>query len=101
MTIKPLADRVLITPAPAEEVTIGGIIIPDSSFFGRCRQYQHSICQRFNVHCFVIFLFVTIFHHYATAVAHSYFYQIYAKVLSGVISDKMADLRGLPFCYFI
>ena len=31
MTIKPLADRVLITPAPAEEVTIGGIIIPDSA----------------------------------------------------------------------
>ena len=31
MNIKPLADRVLITPAPAEEVTIGGIIIPDSA----------------------------------------------------------------------
>ena len=28
MTIKPLADRVLILPAPAEEKTIGGIIIP-------------------------------------------------------------------------
>ncbi len=31
MNIKPLADRVLITPAPAEEKTIGGIIIPDSA----------------------------------------------------------------------
>ena len=31
MTIKPLADRVLIKPAPAEEKTIGGIIIPDSA----------------------------------------------------------------------
>lgn len=28
---KPLADRVLIKPAPAEEKTIGGIIIPDSA----------------------------------------------------------------------
>ena len=31
MTIKPLADRVLVKPAPAEEKTIGGIIIPDSA----------------------------------------------------------------------
>lgn len=31
MTIKPLADRVLIEPAPAETKTIGGIIIPDSA----------------------------------------------------------------------
>ena len=31
MNIKPLADRVLIKPAPAEEKTIGGIIIPDSA----------------------------------------------------------------------
>ena len=31
MKIKPLADRVLIEPAAAEEVTIGGIIIPDSA----------------------------------------------------------------------
>lgn len=31
MNIKPLADRVLILPAPAEEKTIGGIIIPDSA----------------------------------------------------------------------
>ena len=30
MNIKPLADRVLITPAPAEE-KIGGIIIPDTA----------------------------------------------------------------------
>lgn len=31
MNIKPLADRVLVKPAPAEEKTIGGIIIPDSA----------------------------------------------------------------------
>jgi len=31
MNIKPLADRVLIKPAAAEEKTIGGIIIPDSA----------------------------------------------------------------------
>ena len=31
MNIKPLADRVLILPAPAEEKTIGGIIIPDTA----------------------------------------------------------------------
>ncbi|MCK9179862.1 MAG: co-chaperone GroES [Bacteroides sp.] len=31
MKIKPLADRVLILPAPAEEKTVGGIIIPDTA----------------------------------------------------------------------
>ena len=31
MEIKPLADRVLIKPAPAETKTIGGIIIPDTA----------------------------------------------------------------------
>lgn len=31
MTIKPLADRVLIKPTPAEEKTVGGIIIPDTA----------------------------------------------------------------------
>lgn len=31
MNIKPLADRVLIIPAPAEEKTVGGIIIPDTA----------------------------------------------------------------------
>ncbi|MDY6296991.1 MAG: co-chaperone GroES [Alloprevotella sp.] len=31
MNIKPLADRVLIKPAPAEEKTMGGIIIPDTA----------------------------------------------------------------------
>lgn len=31
MSIKPLADRVLVKPAPAEEKTVGGIIIPDSA----------------------------------------------------------------------
>ena len=30
MNIKPLADRVLIVPAPAEE-KVGGIIIPDTA----------------------------------------------------------------------
>lgn len=31
VNIKPLADRVLIEPAAAEEKTIGGIIIPDTA----------------------------------------------------------------------
>ena len=31
MNIKPLADRVLIQPTAAEEVTMSGIIIPDSA----------------------------------------------------------------------
>ena len=31
MNIKPLADRVLVKPAPAETKTIGGIIIPDTA----------------------------------------------------------------------
>lgn len=31
MTIKPLADRVLIRPAAAEEKTASGFILPDSS----------------------------------------------------------------------
>ena len=31
MNIKPLADRVLIKAAPAEEKTAGGIIIPDTA----------------------------------------------------------------------
>lgn len=31
MNIKPLADRVLIEPAAAEEKTVSGIIIPDSA----------------------------------------------------------------------
>lgn len=31
MNIKPLADRVVIEPSVAEEVTMAGIIIPDSA----------------------------------------------------------------------
>ena len=31
MNVKPLADRVLIQPTAAEEVTMAGIIIPDSA----------------------------------------------------------------------
>lgn len=31
MTLKPLADRVIIRPTAAEEVTSSGIIIPDSA----------------------------------------------------------------------
>ena len=31
MQIKPLADRVLVKPAPAETKTAGGIIIPDTA----------------------------------------------------------------------
>lgn len=31
LSIKPLADRVVVEPAPAEEKTAGGIIIPDTA----------------------------------------------------------------------
>lgn len=31
MSIKPLGDRVVIKPAPAEEKTKGGIILPDTA----------------------------------------------------------------------
>lgn len=31
LNVKPLADRVLIEPAQAEEKTVGGIIIPDTA----------------------------------------------------------------------
>lgn len=31
MSIKPLADRVLVLPAAAEEKTVSGIIIPDTA----------------------------------------------------------------------
>lgn len=31
INIKPLADRVVVEPAPAEEKTSGGIIIPDTA----------------------------------------------------------------------
>ena len=31
MNVKPLSDRVLIKPTPAEEVTATGIIIPDTA----------------------------------------------------------------------
>lgn len=31
LSVKPLQDRVLIEPAPAEEKTAGGIIIPDTA----------------------------------------------------------------------
>lgn len=31
VNVKPLADRVLVEPAAAEEKTVGGIIIPDTA----------------------------------------------------------------------
>ena len=31
VSLKPLADRVLVEPAPAEEKKVGGIIIPDTA----------------------------------------------------------------------
>ena len=31
MNIQPLAERVLVLPSPAEEKTVGGIIIPDTA----------------------------------------------------------------------
>ena len=31
MNVKPLSDRVLVLPNPAEEITAGGLIIPDTA----------------------------------------------------------------------
>ena len=31
LKVKPLADRVMVEPAPAEEVSSGGIILPDTA----------------------------------------------------------------------
>ena len=31
MNLQPFADRVIVLPSPAEEVTVAGIIIPDSA----------------------------------------------------------------------
>jgi len=31
VTFRPIGDRVLVEPAPAEEKTVGGIIIPDTA----------------------------------------------------------------------
>ena len=31
LNVKPLADRVIVEPAAAEETTAGGIIIPDTA----------------------------------------------------------------------
>lgn len=31
MNLKPLADRVVVKPAPAEEVTKGGLFLPDTA----------------------------------------------------------------------
>ena len=31
LKVKPLADRVVVEPAPAEEVSSGGIILPDTA----------------------------------------------------------------------
>ena len=31
LKVKPLADRVVVEPAPAEEVSTGGIILPDTA----------------------------------------------------------------------
>ena len=49
MNIKPLADRVLILPAPAEEKTIGGIIIPDTAkekpLKGEVDVYKRQVCS--------------------------------------------------------
>ena len=49
MNIKPLADRVLILPAPAEEKTIGGIIIPDTAK-EKEKNYLDTISTSDNAH---------------------------------------------------
>ena len=44
MKVKPLADRVLVKPAPIEEKTAGGIIIPDTA--KRETFERRSCCRR-------------------------------------------------------
>ncbi len=43
MTVKPLSDRVLIEPVAAEEVTVGGIIIPDTAKEKPLRGYVKAV----------------------------------------------------------
>ena len=45
MNIKPLADRVLVLPAPAEEETIGGIIIPEA-VYSEWSVKADSVCKK-------------------------------------------------------
>ena len=47
MAVKPLSDRVLVKPNPAEEKTAGGLFIPDTAkekplFNGRIYYKLHS-----------------------------------------------------------
>ena len=50
VNVKPLADRVLVEPAAAEEKTAGGIIIPDTAkekcaIYGQSHTRLLSKCQ--------------------------------------------------------
>ena len=45
MTIKPLADRVLVLPAPAEE-KVGGIIIPDTAAVGQGTKDETMVLKK-------------------------------------------------------
>jgi len=42
VALKPLADRVLVEAAPAEEKTAGGIIIPDTAIFRNRNQHRRK-----------------------------------------------------------
>ena len=53
MNIQPLADRVLIKPAPAEEKTIGGIIIPDTAKEKVKAQKTKKWCSKWAMSCFM------------------------------------------------
>ena len=46
MSIKPLADRILVKPLAAEEKTIGGIIIPDSAKEKPAKRRNHRCWGR-------------------------------------------------------
>ena len=35
LSLKPLADRVVVEPAPAEDKSAGGIILPDTAHIGQ------------------------------------------------------------------
>ena len=46
LNIKPLADRVIVEPAAAEQKTLGGIIIPDTAKEKTTKRYYCCSWQR-------------------------------------------------------
>ena len=74
MKIKPLADRVLVLPAPAEEKTIGGIIIPDSA-----KEKSRPSKSKNYTNCNIYFLIPNNLIH-TLLISHSIFYYFYFAI---------------------